>query len=155
MWWILLGTSPTIPRYRVFRHTAYPLFPYLPAVHWVTLEIRASDITFEELRQIHRQLPKIKGKRRQKVNRWHQRIYELVKECGPVPEIGNGKVRFWKRIGEQLEKEGCKQPPSWRGIRKAYLEIREGAGPKQHIGTLIFEILNRRRLKKGRAVKRR
>ena len=97
---ILTNVQPLLPRVRISRHITNYALPSgeLLGSHSIILDIRAKDLTFDELRQTynsHRELLDLKkGKT---LNKKHWQIYQLVQKRGG-PIIGKGTVAFWKSV---------------------------------------------------------
>ena len=89
--WILEGEEPTIYRHRVIRHQRYPAGAG-GRVAWVTLELRASDISWPELWSVYRKIRSETYIRRQPPSALHVRIHEIVKEWGGIPSKREDKV---------------------------------------------------------------
>ena len=118
-WWVLLNIRPLLPRIRVAEHRG-------PMRRWVTLEINARDLTWNELWGTYRALRALPNTKRQKVNPLHYRIYELVRERGGVPK--RGQVAFWTDIRNRLKKERRGNvPDTWNAIKKAYRSLHSGS----------------------------
>jgi len=120
---ILTNIQPLLPRVRISRHiTNYDLpSGELFGSHSITLDIRAKDLTFNELRQTynsHREILDLtKGKA---LNKKHWQIYQLVqKRGGPVK--GNGMVAFWKSIKDEWNNLYPENKfMSFKGVKLAY-----------------------------------
>ena len=114
-WWIFTGKRPTLPRCRLQGHESF-----LTGHAWITLEIHAADLTWNELWGLYyNQLRPFVNSRRKKINPLHYRVCQLVDEAGGVPE--EGRIVFWIKIRFKLEREKqWKKVPQWQGIRAAY-----------------------------------
>ncbi len=116
--WILEGERPTIYRHRTIGHQRYPLGAG-GRMAWVTLELRASDITWKELWEVYREIRSATYTRRQPPSDLHVRIYEIVEEWGGIPAKGKGK--FWNKVRARLlQEKQFRRIPKWQGIRRAY-----------------------------------
>ena len=74
--WILTSAQPSIPRYKIVRHHRFVGLDLDKKVAWVSLELRAPDITWDELWGVYKRIRGMSHTRRQKPSARDARIYE-------------------------------------------------------------------------------
>ncbi len=122
---VMLGTKPILPRYRVSasHHVASSetgvTYNYASEA---TISVYARDVTFDELLEIYSKVRTSIGIANSKsLNSKHLAIYEMVQEYGDIPN--KGVNRFWRNLQEKWNEahpDDKYTSPDGRGLKKAY-----------------------------------
>jgi hypothetical protein len=89
----------------------------------VDLQIRAKDLTYEEIHDIyHRVRNDLQLTRTKPLNKTDYKIYEAVVQRGG-PRKGKGTVAFWEELRVECNKNNGTKYKTWRGIKKRYQQI--------------------------------
>ena len=123
-WWILTDERPEIPRGRVIEERHRPFQPDMDRMRSrAIVEIEASDLTREEWLRIYKVVRQFPTSHRQKINKLHYRIYQIVKDKGGAPAKPWSK-QFWEPVRQQLINEGIENvPETYLAIARAYYRL--------------------------------
>ncbi len=124
--YILTGIEPILPRWQL--HTKIQVQPLHSGEQLsfvsVNLEIKAKDLSFEELQEVYRHIrEQLKVKKTKPLNVNHLALYKMVQEKGGQPR--KGTVKFWESVREELNKR--RRPnqryDTWKGVKITYDRI--------------------------------
>lgn len=136
---ILTGVKPEFPRYRIKAEKEIFNDLYIPGCKgrtnkWFTIELNASDIRFDEIKQIYdyyrnslgiRDKKPIKEKSKKLIDFIHE-LDEFPPDKGPK---GTGTKAYWEKVLQQWnERYPEMKYKRWEGIMKAYDKVIEKKG---------------------------
>ena len=122
----LVGIKPILPRYEVRGRLVYQSLPageQMQPIH-LDIEIRARDLSFQELQEIYTQYREILQLQRGKtLNEKHLALYQLVSSKGG-PLKGKGTVAFWNSVRDEWNSlHPNDKHQSWKGVKQNYERI--------------------------------
>lgn len=127
---ILVGLEPLLPPARLTAHHVFPgaaAKVWVPPRRWVTVDFLGRDLTFGQLRQLHRRIREGVGAvGRKRVTPAHQALLELVRQLGGEPQHGprGSKRAFWEKVrAEWNQKHPERRYQTWRGPEMAYRRL--------------------------------
>jgi hypothetical protein len=135
--YILTVYKPLLRRVKLTKHTANYLLPTGGALRPVslTLDIKARDLDFEDLRRIYGSIrEQLQVKKGKPLNERHHKLVQIVQEKGGAPKPNEkGTVAFWTSVMDEVNKwyrntllEGKdRHYKNWRAAKKAYNDLNE------------------------------
>jgi len=124
-------SEPILPRYEMTTHANYQSLPTGEEMRptSVHLTIRATDLSFEELRQIYHA---VRGSRQVKwqkgLTKKHETLDNIVRQKGG-PLKGKGSKAFWLSVMNEINEWIGEHPENgdpyteWRAVKKAYKPV--------------------------------
>lgn len=124
---VLVGIKPLLPRYRLLvKNHAYTMPNEEQLLsREVQITFRCGDLKFEELLAIHKEVKRgLSIKRKFALKEKHERLYRLVKECGPPPESGPRGSRnkvYWDKLKDLWnDRYPDERYEGWFAVSKQY-----------------------------------
>ncbi|CAN5241594.1 hypothetical protein BH18GEM1_BH18GEM1_08210 [soil metagenome] len=114
----LTPVHPVFPRYRLRKHTQPSMIG--DVVRWTVL-IYAPDLTWEEMREIHRAF--VEERRKRLLSLDEQVLRRVRAELGEPPKAGRGRITaYWEEFRTRCERWGL-VIPTWDAARNRWKQL--------------------------------
>ena len=123
---VLVGIKPILRRFTTSAHLLHFTLPDKEELRptRVEIDIRARDLSFQELHEIYTQYRTYLQLQRGKAfNEKHLALYRLVKRKG-IPPKGKGIVAFWNSVRDEWNSlYPNDKHQSWKGVKQNYERV--------------------------------